>query len=160
MRSTGNCGAVWRLMLLIMSLETFSAVGCSGSSNTKVNGRPPVYKASGKVMYQGKPLADALVLYHPVNGEISAYGRTNSKGEFVLETFGVNDGAPEGSYKVVVTKTEYNVKRTAYDSPQEKSAARIPKPLLPIKYSRKETTDLKAEIRKSGPNESFFEVLE
>ena len=156
--TTGVAGR--RFSLLCLSVWLCAVFGCSAGSDKWVKGRPPVYKASGKVMYQGKPLEGALVLYHPVSGETSAYGRTDPNGKFLLTTFEQDDGAPEGPYKVVVTKMEYEVKPTAYDSPDEKAVARIPKPLLPAKYSKKETTDLTAEVVADGDNEAVFEIAE
>jgi len=111
-------------------------------------------------MFQGKPLEGALVLYHPVSGDTSSYGTTDADGRFLLTTFGDNDGAPEGSYKVVVTKFEYEVKPTAFDSPDEKAVARIPKPMLPTKYSKQETTDLTANVSADGENDAVFEIVE
>ena len=111
-------------------------------------------------MYQGKPLEKALVLYHPNNGEHAPYGETDADGNFVLTTFDQADGGPAGTYKVVVTKIEYELKPTPYDTPEEKSVARIPKHLLPTKYSKKETTDLTAEITADGTNEAVLEVAD
>jgi hypothetical protein len=119
-----------------------------------------VYKASGTVTYQGKPLEKALVTYHPQTGEYSPFDETDAEGKFELTTFDQGDGGPAGSYKVVVTKMEYELKPTPYDSPEEKSVARIPKPLLPAKYAKKETTDLTAEIKADGANEAVLEIKE
>jgi len=149
-----------RFQLLVMSGWLLAVVGCSGRSDKWSDARPPVYKASGKVMYQGKPLEKALVLYHPVNGEDAPYGETDAEGNFVLTTFDEHDGGPAGSYKVAVTKIEYEVKPTAFDSPEEKAVARIPKHLLPAKYSQKESTDLTAEIKADGDNTAVFEIAD
>ena len=147
-----------RFVCLTISGCLLALAGCSGGKDKWLNGRPPVYKASGQVTYQDKPLEGALVLYHPTMGDTSAFGRTDSDGKFELTTFDQHDGAPEGSYKVVVTKFEYEVKPTKYDSPEEKSVARIPKAVVPKKYSKKETTDLTADVKSDGPNEAVFEI--
>lgn len=133
-------------------------IGCSTPQHKWVKVRPAIYKASGKVLYQGKPLEGAIVLYHPIDGNTAAHGRTNSKGEFDLTTFVNRDGAPAGSYHVVVTKMEYDEKPTAYDSPHERSVAQIGKQLLPAKYTNKETTILTVEIHSKGPNNSIFDI--
>jgi hypothetical protein len=149
-----------KLLLIVTSAWLAAAFGCGGGGDKWTQARPPVYKATGKVMYQGKPLEKALVLYNPANGEHSPYGETDADGNFVLTTFDQHDGGPAGSYKVVVTKMEYELKPTPYNTPEEKSVARIPKALLPKKYSQKETTDLTAEIKADGENEAVFEIKE
>jgi hypothetical protein len=161
MRTAITRDAGQEILLLAMSAWLLAVVGCSGGSSDKwTQARPPVFKASAKVMYKGKPLEKALVLYHPASGEHSPYGETDADGNVVLTTFDEHDGGPAGSYKVVVTKTEYELKPTAFDSPEEKAVARIPKRLLPEKYSKKETTDLTAEIKADGENQTVFEIKE
>jgi hypothetical protein len=160
MPSATTCTSGRKFVLLVMSASLVAGIGCSGGGDKWTKARPPVYKASGTVMYKGKPLEKALVLYHPNNGEHSPYGETDADGKFLLTTFDEHDGGPAGSYKVVVTKMEYELKPTPYDSPEEKSVARIPKPLLPAKYSKKETTDLTAEIKADGANETVLEIKE
>jgi hypothetical protein len=158
MHATSSGATVLRVLVLLTSVGLVAMAGCSGGKDKWVKGRPPVFKASGKVLYKGEPLDDALVLYQPTSGDTAAHGKTNAEGKFVLSTFGENDGAPAGSYKVVITKIEYIVKPTAYNSPEENAVARMPKHLLPAKYSKKETTDLTADVSSSGANETVFEI--
>lgn len=157
---TVNCNSGRTFVRLALSAALISFIGCSGRGDKWTQSRPPVYKATGKVMYQGKPLEKALVLYHPSNGDHSPYGETDAEGNFVLTTFDQADGGPAGSYKVVVTKMEYELKPTPYDTPEESSVARIPKHLLPAKYSKKETTDLTAEIKADGENVTVLEIAD
>ena len=52
-----------------------------------------------------KPLADAQVVFHPVDGAATApkpRGKTDANGEFALTTYDGNDGAPAGQYRVSV----------------------------------------------------------
>jgi len=158
MHSVMTGHARYKLLLPLAGALLLAGFGCSGGKDKWTAARPPVYKATGKVMYQGKPLEKALVLYHPNTGEHAPFGETDADGNFVLTTFDPSDGGPAGNYKVVVTKIEYELKPTPYDSPEESSMARIPKHLLPSKYSKKETTDLTAEITADGTNESLLEI--
>jgi hypothetical protein len=147
-------------LLLLGAVSLSSIAGCSGGNDKWTKGRPPLYKASGKITFNGKPLEDALILYNPASGDVAARAKSDPQGNFVLSTFGENDGAPAGSYKVVVTKIEYIVKPTAYNSPEENAVAKIPKHLLPKEYAKKETTPLTVEVTAAGPNEAVLEIKE
>jgi hypothetical protein len=60
----------------------------------------------GSVTRDGKPLAEALVVYHPVSDAAGlpqkpiAY--TDAEGRFKLTTYHAADGAPAGEYRVTV----------------------------------------------------------
>jgi len=71
--------------------------GCGGG------GLPGMVPISGKVYYQGKPLAEGTVLYSPVdaNGR-QARGELQSDGTFTLTTLKADDGALPGEYRVVI----------------------------------------------------------
>jgi hypothetical protein len=79
--------------------------GC-GSSGTKV------YKVSGKVTLDGKPVAGASVKFEPVDSGqgaggvtgLGANGTTGTDGIYSLTTFNTNDGAMAGRYKVMIRK--------------------------------------------------------
>jgi hypothetical protein len=80
-----------------------AAVGCGDGIEMK-----PVALASGKVLCQGQPVANASVLFNPVSQGKSAlagrqaYANTDANGEFVLSTYGNGDGAVVGKHKVIV----------------------------------------------------------
>jgi hypothetical protein len=79
--------------LAIVALVGF-AVGCSKSRELN-----PV---QGKVMYQGQPLAGALVSFHPQDRSGDpAVGLTKGDGTFELTT-GEFKGADAGKYKITV----------------------------------------------------------
>ncbi len=88
---------------LIFSALLAAAVGCGDGIDKK-----PVALASGKVMCQGRPVANASVLFNPVTQGKSAlagkqaYANTDANGEFVLSTYGDRDGAVVGKHKVIV----------------------------------------------------------
>ncbi len=71
--------------------------GCGGGG---LEGTVPI---RGKVIYQGKPLAEGTVLYAPVdvNGR-QARAELQPDGSFTLTTLVANDGALPGEYRVVV----------------------------------------------------------
>ena len=79
----------------------FAALGaCAGCG-----GGPKTYKVDGIVTLDGKPLAGATVAFMPQaeDGHL-ARGLTDQDGKFQLSTFGTNDGAVRGEYKVTVIK--------------------------------------------------------
>lgn len=89
-----------KLLRVVFMLTPLVFVGCgSGESRT------PVYTVSGKLTDGSKPLANAQVVFHPVDGATDApkpRGKTDANGEFKLTTYDGNDGAPAGQYRVSV----------------------------------------------------------
>jgi len=72
-------------------------------------GMPRLYPASITVTQEGTPLAGALVQLIPEDPANAAWGpggTTNQSGVVVLRTNGAYLGAPLGTYKVTVSKTE------------------------------------------------------
>ena len=145
---------------LIICLAIVSQVGCSASQDKWQKQRPSVFPASGIVTQAGEPLENALVVYHSPDGKLSAQGRTDIEGNFVLTTFDHHDGAVAGLHKVAITKTEYVEKKTSYDTPDEPAIAKVAKQLLPAKLSRPETSGLTAEVTEAGPNTHTFDITD
>ena len=139
------------LMCLAFSL------GCGGEDEW-ASKRPKVYRAGGIVNLDGKPLDDAIVVYHSVSHNVSAQGTTDKSGRFTLTTFKEKDGAAEGPQKVVVTKRIYIEQKTKYDSPTEPSVAKIPKDLLPLRYATPTTTDIEVTISADGKNDAVIDL--
>ena len=75
--------------------------GCGGSAD-----RAPTYPARGQVLWEGKPLAGALVALHPLTSAgdqtLPARAETDEQGKFVLGTYDSEDGVPAGEYVVTV----------------------------------------------------------
>ncbi|MBX9581405.1 MAG: carboxypeptidase-like regulatory domain-containing protein [Gemmataceae bacterium] len=71
------------------------AAGCGG-------GAKPV-KVAGRVTLDNQPLPGATIVFTPDGGTGNiASGRTDDAGEFQLTTFGPDDGAVPGDYKITV----------------------------------------------------------
>lgn len=108
MGSNPLCGASRRLTrrraILLWSpvfLTCLTIVaGCSRDAGPKCF---PVY---GSVTYDGQPLAEAMIVFHPLDGETSHTPRplayTDSDGNFDLTTIAPGDGAPAGNYAITV----------------------------------------------------------
>ncbi len=78
----------------------FFLVGCFDEN------RLPLAPVSGKVTFQGQPLIGASVVFQQSKLPVLASGKTDSNGEFILSTFGFEDGAPLGESRVSVTIIE------------------------------------------------------
>jgi hypothetical protein len=68
----------------------------------------PLYPVTGQVMYQGKPAANAQVVFHDKRPADSIHNlpipraRTDEQGKFQLSSYQPDDGAPAGEYAVTV----------------------------------------------------------
>ncbi len=76
------------------------------------SGHVTVHPARGQVLYQGKPLAEALIVLQPVkpsekdqdaNAPPRPTARSDADGQFRLQTYYTDDGAPAGEYLVSVS---------------------------------------------------------
>jgi hypothetical protein len=75
--------------------------GCSGGAEGQVD----VYPVSGKVVLGAGPVVKASVTFSPIDGQPVAYGMTDNQGQFQLTTYDSFDGAAEGNYEVLITKS-------------------------------------------------------
>ena len=66
--------------------------------------RPATVPVKGRVTLDGKPVADAAVMFEPEAGGVPARGSTAADGSFTLTTFERDDGAIAGRHRVAVTK--------------------------------------------------------
>ena len=94
-------------VMSVISLA-FGIAGCSPK-------RPQVYPVHGEVFWEGKPAVGALVYLHPCNDAPSnetpakqsrPMGRVKADGSFDVSTYGTNDGAPIGRYRISLVWTE------------------------------------------------------
>lgn len=104
-----------------------------------------VHPVGGKVIMDGKPLANAAIVLHRVGESkvpANLHPRATAAGDgtFKLETFDPADGAPEGEFVATVFLTEESV----VDG--EKQAGPN---ILPAVYSKPETSPLKLKITSS-----------
>ncbi len=89
-----------RLRLPVLALVPVIFLGCGGGEQ-----RTPTFEVRGKLTDGSKPIANAQVVFHPVNGSADApkpRGKTDANGEFKLTTYDGLDGAPAGEYRVSV----------------------------------------------------------
>ncbi len=161
--------------LLVLGLVVVVA-GCSGLGGG--GDRPNTVKVTGKVIYNGTPVAGALVTFAPKDAKVgrAAAGSTDDTGTYKLTTFTSGDGAVPASYQISVSKTlteggpqedlsglspqERNERayKQHYSSVGKKAAAPKTTSLLPKKYSIASDSGLTAEVTSGGPNDFTFEL--
>jgi hypothetical protein len=83
-------------LIAACGLLALVSVGCGDKG-------PKLYPATGTVTYEGKPLADASILFVPQGGRPSI-GTTDASGKFSMTTNG-KPGVPAGTYSVTISKS-------------------------------------------------------
>ncbi len=156
--------SVGRLCLVIVG--GLILAGCGGGDGPKP---VPVFKVTGTVTFQGKPLTQAIVTFSPKESQPVAFGMTNDKGEFTLTTYKTGDGAAAGSYGVVVSKSaapsgtdgghsldpKHSTGKASHDESSPASGG-----LIPLAYSDATKTPLDAKVDPSKENKFTFEIKE
>ncbi len=137
------------------------ALGCSGKKRPE--NLPELYNVKVKVTQGGAPLADASLNMIAADGSggWSVGGKTDANGVASLTTHGDFKGAPAGTYKVGVVKTEFTVKEGAVDdegNPYTPTPDQLKNPALmdarfvditstiPEEYANPQTSPLEATI--------------
>ena len=111
----------------------------------------PTFPTHGTITFDGKPLAGAVVTFHPADPTIlrpvRADGITAEDGSFTLSAYTANDGAPIGKYRVTVVMRHpgLDVQGQPFVNP------------LPEKYSKTTTSGLEATVTE-GANEFRLEL--
>lgn len=124
--------------------------GCGGGDG------PKLVEASGTIMYDGKPLEDASIVFQPDGGPVST-GRTDSEGKFTLSTKG-KPGAPVGSGPVAVTAVEMLTDETDESKMSDEEVANMSRWLIPEHFGNVKTSGLKATVPAEGTTDLHFEL--
>jgi hypothetical protein len=127
--------------VLLLAVVAFS--GCLESKKSWEITHP----VSGTVLFKGKPVSEAELSFFPEDASypdsVRPRAKTDKDGKFEAWTYVQGDGAPVGNYKVVIVHNEVAVsKDTIVAKPND----------LPVKYSARDSTDLKAQVS-AGKNE-------
>jgi hypothetical protein len=132
--------------------------GCGGKGKLR--------KVTGVVTWEdGTPVDGATIVFAPKDSNIrQASGFTGKDGAFDLTTFSPGDGAMDGDYKIVVTKSDVtaetgsagpsdhpDVTKMMQEDWQKKQggAARKQERSIPAVYTKESTTPLVATINSS-----------
>jgi hypothetical protein len=126
------------MRLLCCSVMLVSLCSC----NSNEYGDHPPYPASGKVLINGQPVKGLRVTLFPQSFSsertIMPLGFTREDGSFDLSTYGPNDGAPAGDYRVTVYWP-------AFHRPRQKAPD-----LLADRYSKPESSPLMTHVDKGN----------
>jgi hypothetical protein len=143
-----------RLCLPSLLLASFAlSAGCSKDKNQEV--QLPTSPARGIVTYKGKPVANASVGFISLDNKVRAGGRTDGVGSFVLSTYGQQDGAPPGKYRVTVAVSNVKEIEPGVLEPEPEGGFKSP---IPTKYANPSTTDILVEITEGGKNDFTIDL--
>ena len=132
--------------------------GCGGGQPGA--DRPAVVPVKGLVLYDGKPVEGAMVVFQPEKHEHGAAGLTDANGAFRLRTFSPDAGAVPGEFKVSIRKTQTRASGggAEADDAEHPEGQAVETWLLPKNYSNPATSGLTATVTEGGPNEFKFEL--
>jgi hypothetical protein len=103
------------------------------------SGRKAVYPVTGKVLFEGRPAAGAVVQFHALDkaekDPVAPLGEVGADGAFRLTTYAHEDGAPAGRYAVTVS---WGVPSKGGDG--------MDRLLVPTRYLSPDTSKLTAEV--------------
>jgi len=139
----------------------FSCIVVSGCmENSSFKPIVPVFPASGKILYQGKPLAGIILIFHPadVNQKIKSQATTGEDGKFVATTFKTADGAPEGDYTITLTVSSNESDSAREDAAIERKSRKEGQVRFPPKYQNPATSSLKVKVTKNQPDQGILEI--
>jgi len=122
-------------------------VGCGGPVNVQ-----------GKVVKDGKPVAEATVVFIPVSGGQEAGDLTDEEGNFRLKN-PQKFGLVPGEYLVTVSKMVYPPGMKV-PSPQEMTMAMTAKmkESLPAQYTRQDKTPLRVTVPRGGVTDVILDI--
>jgi hypothetical protein len=133
-----------------MALMTPGLSGCGGPPVARSTGMPQkeTVKVAGAVRYRDKPVANASLALRSADGAILARGRTDGAGRFAaLSTYGTDDGAPPGRYRVMVAVSGVEEIAPGVLAPEPPGGFVSP---IPPKYASLDSSDLEVEIAADG----------
>ena len=145
------------LEVVACGLLMLVAGGCGPS-------RPATATVSGRVTFNGKPVAAGQIVFYPETGR-PAMSAINADGRYHLTTFKSGDGAMLGRHRVTIEATRVSSGPTMPKTMEEEMNGHGFAPsgpprvewLAPVKYSNLQTSPLTAEV-KSGENTINFDL--
>jgi hypothetical protein len=132
----------WRsIPAIVFFALTASLSGCD-------EGEPACFRVAGQVIRGNRPLADAVVILHPISADhpviLKPVARTDADGRFRVSTYETNDGAPPGDYVITV---EWRAPRVIGEE-----TIRDGKNLLPAQYAKPKSSPVQYTVVE-GDNE-------
>ncbi|WP_164103681.1 hypothetical protein [Candidatus Laterigemmans baculatus] len=125
--------------LLGLASSSLFTSGCGPSRDPNL---PPTAYVSGQVTYNGQPVNQGTVTFHPDGVGNPGVGLLDEQGQFELSTYAPGDGAVVGSHSVTIDIPP------PLDGTSPEDAYSVPKP-----YTDPETTPLKVSVSEDGETE-------
>jgi hypothetical protein len=140
----------------VISVAVVIATGCGGDDKGPKIEKQPTVPVTGILTYRGKPVGDASVTFFSLDGKVAPFGKTDAAGTFILSTYGSQDGAPPGKYKVTVAVSGVKEIEPGVLEDEPKGGFKSP---IPTKYSNSQTTDLPVvDVKETGKNEIVIDL--
>lgn len=132
----------WPLCDVVLLLLVTIAGGCGKEPG------PVCHPVRGQVTYDGKPLPEAQIVFHRQGdwppGSPRPIARADGQGSFAMTTWHTGDGAPVGNYAVTIELREPRLRG--------EETIRDGRNLLPSRYARPTTSDLRCEVLEREEN--------
>ena len=165
--------ALTRGVFAVLTASVILVITSCGGTDDGLGRRFPV---SGKVTYNGKPLAKGSISFVPDDPKGVGASGAIENGSYAMSTGGNSDGARSGKYKVTITAKEDSSAKAKADF--EKARAALPKgsgtenlgfvprqfvtkaeaeakSLIPAGYGDVRTTTLTAEVKEQSNTIDF-----
>ena len=126
--------------------------GC-GKSGPEI---PELFTVSGKVTFEGKPVPGAKVVFIAAKEDpkkppqLRPSAEADDEGNYTL-MWGDNEGAPEGSYKVIIMAFKEH-------GPDDDTETRPPS-LIPDRYNSPGSSGLTAVVKEDDENVVNFDLV-
>ena len=149
-----------RFTLLLAAVLSVAFLGCGPKGPKKPDGMPELFPCVLTLTKGGAPVDGAIVTLHPTSGDSQwkPSGVSDAQGVVNLATYGNFPGAPAGSYKVTVMKSE------PIDSPMKSDGTsgeidfKASDVYVDNKYAYAPNTPLELEVAAGAPTEATFEL--
>jgi len=126
----------------------FAISGC-GSDAPKGPEKLSTTPVDGIVTLNGKPAAEVSISLHHSEGKVAPRGMSDKDGKFSISTYGKDDGAPIGKYKVTAAKNMTKEISPGVLAPPPPGGFKSD---IPAKYESVNSTDISVEIKGGEKN--------
>ena len=142
----------------LFTLSSLAILFCAFSGGCG-SGHPETFPVAGKITYDGQPVTQGTVVFYPEEGR-SAMGTIAADGSYRLTTFEDGDGALPGRHTVTITAIAQSASAPASMEEEMEhgmlgSMEGSIRWLVPERYSRRETSELTADVPTEGGTIDF-----
>ena len=142
-----RCGVVAALIFFVVAAVVLPGCARQGFQNL----RQATYPVEGQVTLDGNPVANATVVFKPVDPtnfkwRETPQAKTDAEGRFTVFTYESGDGAPTGEYRVGIAVLGGGDDEGGDQARRETSSVKIPQ-----RYGDASTSGLTAKVE-SKPN--------